>query len=90
MNEQMRFSPTVEERLAGAVMRVLRHFANLYGREKVMDHIDHRDFASVIIRELRPTIAHELLMAKLEGLQIANVLEREREKNRVMDELSKP
>jgi hypothetical protein len=84
----MRFSAKVEFRLAGAVIRLLRHMANKYGREHVMDHVDHRDFADEFLNDLRPMIHHELLEAKLEGLRIAPA-DREREKRKVMIELAR-
>lgn len=88
MNSQMRFSPTVEERLSGAVMAVLRHIARQYGREKVMDHVDHRDFVDKFREDLGPIIDRELKTAKLAGLQVANG-ERERLKKALVEELSK-
>lgn len=87
MNEQMRFSPTVEARLAGAVIRLMRHFAARYGRENVMAHVDHRDFADEFKGEMRPMIHRELLRAKLEGLQIASG-DRERVKRALVMELA--
>lgn len=83
----MRFSARVELRLAGAVMRLLRHFANLYGRENVMAHIDHVDFVEEFRGDLRPFIHRELLKAKLEGLRVAPA-EREREKRKIVIELA--
>jgi len=88
MNQQMRFSPTVEARLAGAVMRAMRYFAKKYGRENVMDHVDHSDFTQALIEDLRPLIRRELLQARLFGLQVANG-DREREARDVVAELAK-
>jgi len=87
MNQQMRFSPRVEERLAGAVMRVMRHFAILYGRENVLSHVDHADFAKVFGEEMRPTIHRELLRARLEALQVPPA-QREQEKRKTVMELA--
>ena len=87
MNQQMRFSPTVEARLAGAVMRVMRHFAKKYGRENVMAHVDHRDFAEEFSGDIRPSIHRELLQAELKGLQVTNG-ERERRRREVVIELA--
>jgi hypothetical protein len=87
MNQQMRFSPRVEERLAGAVMRVMRNFAKRYGREFVMNHVDHRDFADDFAEDMRPMIHRELLRARMEALQVQPA-EREREKRKAVMELA--
>ena len=86
MNQQMRFSPTVEARLAGAVMRVLRHFAHKYGRSAVMDHVDHADFSQALLADLQPSIRLELLRARLDALQIQPD-DREGEKRKTLKEI---
>jgi len=88
MNQQMRFSPRVEERLAGAVMRLMRDFAQKYGRAFVMDHIDHRDFADKFSEDMRPMIHRELLRARMEALQVPPA-QREQEKRKAVMELAK-
>jgi hypothetical protein len=83
----MRFSASTEARLSGAVISTLRHFAKLYGRERVMDHIDHGDFIDMFRTDLRPAIHRELLRAKLEGVRVAPV-DRERVKRLITLELA--
>lgn len=81
-------SPTPEGRLAAVFMRVLRHFASMYGRSRVMDHIDHRDFQDELREEIRAAIGRELLLARLDALQVPPE-RRELEKRKAVVELSK-
>jgi len=85
MNQQMRFSPRVEERLAGAVMRVMRNFAKKYGREFVMDHVDHADFRDAFAEDMRPVIHRELMRARLDALQVPPAQREQEKRKAVMD-----
>lgn len=86
MNQQMESAQTPEERLAGAVMRVLRHIRAVYRTDRVMAHVDHKDFVDAI----RPFLRRELLTAKLEVLEAhLDGVERERARRLVMLELGR-
>lgn len=69
-------------------MGILRYFGNRYGREHVLEHIDHRDFRDGLRDEIREAIGRELLIAKLAGLEVP-LRDSERVKRDIIVTLSK-